>query len=98
VRGRLVDLGAYPGALLDASSPSEIVGDLLEIGDAALLRTLDAYEGFDPARPEESLYLRVAAVARQPGGKAHPCQIYVYARDVAGLPLVPGGDWAAARA
>ncbi len=94
VRGRLFDFGSHPGAVLDPDADSEIVGDLLCIESGALLDWLDVYEGFDAARPEASLYLRVETVASLPDGRTQPCEIYVYARDPGGAPELPGGDWA----
>ena len=59
VRGVLYDLGRYPGAIPDAGSKHQICGTVLELpGDEDILRRLDAYEGFDPASPEASEYIR----------------------------------------
>jgi gamma-glutamylcyclotransferase (GGCT)/AIG2-like uncharacterized protein YtfP len=95
VRGRLFDLGPYPAALLDPTAATEIVGDLLAIEDAQVLAALDRYEGFDPERPDASLYVRTSATALRPDGSACPCELYVYARDPGPAPEVAGGDWAA---
>jgi len=95
VRGRLLDLGPYPGALLDDTARGEIAGDLLQIDSARVLAALDRYEGFDPDAPGESLYRRTRATARRADGSACPCEIYVYGRDPGGAPAVADGDWAA---
>ena len=93
VRGRLLDLGAYPGAVLDAGAAGEIVGELLEVTQADLLAALDAYEGFDPLRPQDSLFVRTEATARCEDGRETRCQIYVYVQARDGAPELPDGEW-----
>lgn len=92
--GRLLDLGAYPGAL-PGEGAGEIVGELLEIDDADLLARLDRYEGYRPERPEASLFVRVEAEVTLPGGRRQPCYAYVFAGDPGDAPEIPGGDWSA---
>src|SRR5437764_4730137 len=61
VRGRLYDLGAYPGMVLDPAA-GEVLGQVMEMpapsdasddgpGPADLWRRMDAYEGFVPDDP-----------------------------------------------
>jgi putative glutamine amidotransferase len=106
VPGSLYDLGDYPGLMLHSgASPDERVGDgstspavfgvLVDVpDDPALVRRLDAYEGFDPAAPGRSLFCRVPAVARLlADGGAVDCQTYVYNRVPPPGRVVAGGDW-----
>src|SRR5579862_1521398 len=59
VRGRLYDLGEYPGAVLNKNSRSVIRGEVFELpGDQNTLTSLDDYEGFEPAKPGSSLFVR----------------------------------------
>ena len=71
IRGRLYDLGSYPGAVLDAAA-DRIVGQVCRLPDEAAeaLAALDRYEDYDPARPESSLYVRVPVTGLdiRPGG------------------------------
>ncbi|MBJ19708.1 MAG: hypothetical protein GY910_10865 [bacterium] len=53
--GELFDLGGYPGLRL---GEARVVGELYAILDPQVLEILDEFEGFDPERPRESLYLR----------------------------------------
>jgi len=87
IRGRLVDLEAYPG-LIDGSSRVE--AELFGIRDPRVLERLDAYEGFEPARPEASLFVRRWVRLAEPSLAAW---VYVYARDATGRPLVASGCW-----
>jgi len=90
VPGRLHDLGAYPGAILDPEA-GEVVGELVEVAPADLA-ILDRYEDHDPAAPATSLFRRVRTRARLPDGP-RDCWIYVYNRDPKGAPVVAGGAW-----
>src|ERR1700745_600317 len=59
VRGRLYDLGEYPGAVLSEKSRSVIRGEVFELpGDPGTLTSLDNYEGFEPGNRSSSLFLR----------------------------------------
>jgi len=79
VRGHLYDFGDYPGAILDPSSPQQISGTVFQLPDApASLLQLDAYEGFIPDAPEQSLFLRVPCSVALATGGALTCWIYVY--------------------
>lgn len=95
VRGRLYDLGQYPGAILDASTGTRIYGQLFVLPpDQTVLRALDAYEGFEPDDIESSLFVRQKVEGILSDGRAIPCWIYVYNRDPGTAPLVSGGDYA----
>ena len=60
IHGLLYDLGGHPGAVLDSASQERIIGSIYQLpDDPTVLAQLDAYEEFDPAEPESSLYLRV---------------------------------------
>jgi gamma-glutamylcyclotransferase (GGCT)/AIG2-like uncharacterized protein YtfP len=81
IRARLYNLGAYPGAILDASAPP-IPGELFTVPDAQTLAALDAYEDFRLADPAASLFLRVETIATALDGAPHPCWVYVYNREL----------------
>ena len=79
VRGMLYNLGRYPGAILDAECEKLIFGTVYEIPeDAAILRRLDEYEGFDPDLLESSLFIRVQESVSLEDGRDLICWIYVY--------------------
>jgi gamma-glutamylcyclotransferase (GGCT)/AIG2-like uncharacterized protein YtfP len=79
LRGRLLQLGAYPGLLLPGD---EIIrGELFALPDdrelrARTWRELDAYEDFRPASPETSLFTRV--LTRITMANEETCLAWVY--------------------
>jgi gamma-glutamylcyclotransferase (GGCT)/AIG2-like uncharacterized protein YtfP len=83
VRGRLYDLGAYPGLVLDDSA-SEVRGEVFTVPDAETLARMDAYEGFYPGDSAASLYLRVKAAVALENGPIEACWVYVYNRPLPG--------------
>jgi gamma-glutamylcyclotransferase (GGCT)/AIG2-like uncharacterized protein YtfP len=56
VKGRLYDLGSYPGIILDERG-DDVVCEVIEVSDAELA-ILDSYEGYDESNPRYSLYIR----------------------------------------
>jgi gamma-glutamylcyclotransferase (GGCT)/AIG2-like uncharacterized protein YtfP len=63
IRGRLYDLGNYPGVL--PSEAGEVHGELYEIEDGSKqLNLLDQIEDFDPNNPESSLFVRALTEVR----------------------------------
>ena len=84
VHGRLYDLGAYPGLLLDESS-SLVVGEVYQVDDDTLNK-LDDIEA-------ESHYWR-KQVELSFGGSRKICWVYVYnPKFYSHLILIESGDW-----
>jgi gamma-glutamylcyclotransferase (GGCT)/AIG2-like uncharacterized protein YtfP len=87
VIGRLVDLGAYPGALADPGGTSAIHGEVYRVGEPALWGALDSAEG-----PQ---YHRREVVVRSGDGREWVACIYWYVGPLdRGVPI-PGGDYRA---
>jgi gamma-glutamylcyclotransferase (GGCT)/AIG2-like uncharacterized protein YtfP len=79
VRGRLYDLGEYPGAVLSEKSRTVIRGEVFELpGGRSTLTALDSYEGFEPSKPGTSLFLRRAWPVTMDDGKRVRCWVYIY--------------------
>jgi gamma-glutamylcyclotransferase (GGCT)/AIG2-like uncharacterized protein YtfP len=94
VPGRLYDLGPFPAAVLGDEGEAQVWGQVFELpSDPALLAALDAYEGFDPCRPETSLFLRVLRSVTLAGGAVVSCWVYVYNGTPGDAPLIDGGDY-----
>jgi gamma-glutamylcyclotransferase (GGCT)/AIG2-like uncharacterized protein YtfP len=94
LRGRLYDLGRYPGAV-PGSDPTELVhGEVYRLHDAAAsLPWLDAYEGYDPQQPTAGEYQRQELRVTLAAGSEQRAWTYVYQRDCAQLPQLPDGCW-----
>jgi gamma-glutamylcyclotransferase (GGCT)/AIG2-like uncharacterized protein YtfP len=85
--GRLYDLGAYPAAILDASSARIIYGTVYELPAAAeVLRRLDAYEG-----PE---YVRIEQLVTLTAGGVVSCWVYDYLGKPTAERLIESGRYA----
>ena len=94
VRGRLYDLGEYPGAILSSSSRSRISGTVFRLpDDPAVLRKLDDYEGFDPHDSVASLFVRRIHPVVMSQGRRLPCWVYVYNGKPEASRLVSGGSF-----
>jgi gamma-glutamylcyclotransferase (GGCT)/AIG2-like uncharacterized protein YtfP len=86
VRGRLYDLGPYPGLVLDDAA-STVRGELFALPpDPALLASLDDYEG-------SCLYRRVEFRANTSTGEAEPCWVYECHADLSRAVSIPHGDY-----
>jgi gamma-glutamylcyclotransferase (GGCT)/AIG2-like uncharacterized protein YtfP len=99
VRGHLYDFGEYPGAVL-ARTGSSIVGEVFELpDDPRVLSRLDEYEGFDPADPQASTFVRKGRfVTLKNSGKKIVCWIYAYNRPPGPAPVLSSGDYSKAGA
>jgi gamma-glutamylcyclotransferase (GGCT)/AIG2-like uncharacterized protein YtfP len=98
VAGTLYDTGDYPAALLGRGGEERIRGELHLVPrdrEAELLRGLDAYEGYDPARPDRSLFVRLLVEVELDAGGTATAWIYRYNREVSGLTPIPSGDYLA---
>ena len=95
VRGRLYDLGEYPGAILSKSSRSVIRGEVFELPtDTKTLSSLDNYEGFEPGKPGSSLFVRRACPVVLDDGTRLRCWVYVYNGDTRQAQPVRSGRYA----
>lgn len=95
VKGRLYELGGYPGLVHLPNADSEVMGHIFELHDPkSTLAALDAYEMIDHAAPESSEYRRETILVNTPNG-AQECLAYLYNRPTAGLLEIPFGNWPA---
>lgn len=95
IAGRLYDLGAYPGLVLDRAAGG-VLGELYRI-EPTLERQLDRLEGVsDPPQPDDEYFKRSVSVQRE--GRAIDCVAYeINPERIAAAPLIAGGDWLAPR-
>ena len=90
IPGRLFDLGPYPGLRL---GDGRVAGELYRIESPDALARLDDFEGFEPERPSESLYVRLRLTLLEPADRS--AWVYLYNHEPAPAALVPHGDWRA---
>ena len=84
IRGRLYNLGDYPGVVIDPDHNDEIPGTIFALpNDPAILTALDRYEDFRPAAPTNSLFIRSECTVTLPDGNNIACWVYLYNRDPA---------------
>lgn len=94
MRGRLYDLGDYPGAALSDDAADVVFGDVFELDAATadrVMAELDDYEGMNVADPA---YARVEAEAVLESGETVKCWVYVYVFPAEHLAQIVSGDWA----
>jgi gamma-glutamylcyclotransferase (GGCT)/AIG2-like uncharacterized protein YtfP len=91
LKGCLYDLGWYPGVLRreDDTDNATFLAEKVVVDDDTL-NTLDRYEGYDPARPENSLYTRV--MVNEGGNEGW---LYVYNGSPPVETFLVDGDWLA---
>ena len=77
VRGRLFDLGKYPGAVENANEGEFVSGEVYRLPHAAMaFRVLDRYEAFDPLRPEFNEFVRKETIVTLDRGREIRAWIY----------------------
>lgn len=77
VKGRLYDLGKYPGALESTAYADRVHGEIYLLSRAAdAFRALDRLEGFDPANPGGNLFERKETTVKLAGGREMRAWIY----------------------
>ncbi len=85
-RGRLYDLGRYPGAVASAAKNNLVVGEVYRLGTPkTAFAALDAYEG--------RRFQRKRAVIRLLNGKKITSWIYLFTGATTGHALIPSGDY-----
>lgn len=97
VRGRLYDLGAYPGFAASADTADLVHGEVLRLSEpGAVFPWLDAYEGIVSGAPDNE-YERVTIEARLAGGETVTAWVYLCRLDVSSLPRIWNGRWICAK-
>ncbi len=93
IRGRLYDLGAYPGAIWSGRAEEKVFGKIFELpSDRGLLARLDAYEGFIPDQPRRSLFVRKRTTIGRPRRDSLKGWVYEYNREVKSRPIIRNGQ------
>lgn len=94
IRGRLYNLGDFPGAILSESSRNKVFGDVFELpADKSVLKRIDEYEEFSPRRPTNSLFVRRRVPVKLDTGEQIECWTYVYNGKVPRKGRIVSGDY-----
>jgi gamma-glutamylcyclotransferase (GGCT)/AIG2-like uncharacterized protein YtfP len=98
VQGRLFMVADYPGAVTSGDPAERVVGEVWRLVSRAerrlaLLGRLDEYEGYDPASPERSLFVRVEESVTLDAGGTLSAWVYRYNRSTTGLTRIHSGDF-----
>lgn len=92
-KGRLYDIGEYPGAVADGNSPDYVYGSIVLIHNTTtVLKQLDDYEGFGDDQVQPNLFIR-ELMAVETDERSIDCWIYLYNLPVEGLVLIESGDY-----
>jgi len=91
IPGRLYRVSYYPGLVEGEGLVRGDVYALPEAGLAALLSTLDAFEGESGKEGDE--YRRRLSAVTMSDGSQRQAWVYWFQQQTAGLDAVPGGDW-----
>jgi gamma-glutamylcyclotransferase (GGCT)/AIG2-like uncharacterized protein YtfP len=87
IRGRLYDLGEYPGVVLDDTTKERVPGEVFTLpSESNALARLDDYEEYHPQHPESSLFRRIETTVTLQNGGQRVCWVYVYNRPLAHKP------------
>ena len=92
IKGKLYDLGEYPGAITD--SEHLVRGELYELRNPGnAVKILDEYEWYSPLHPERSLFVRAVTPVVMDNGGEKEAWVYFYNGQVDERKLIAGGDY-----
>jgi gamma-glutamylcyclotransferase (GGCT)/AIG2-like uncharacterized protein YtfP len=92
IRAALFDVGLYPAAV--PAPESQVWGEVYAMADReAVLSALDEIEGYRPADPDSSLYLRQETDVRLPDGATAKASVYFYNAPLGRALRIVSGDY-----
>ena len=94
IRGRLYDLGPFPGARPATKRTDRIIGELYELPDSAnKLEELDEVEEFYPAERSKSLFIRRSVAVQLAGGAKRSAWAYFLNKKPSAAQHLSHGDY-----
>ena len=97
IKGKLFDIGKYPGAIISNADNNKIVGEIYQVKDAACIdsvfKVLDKYEGYDVNDKFSSEYIRKRKLVKLKNGKKVLSWVYIYNKPIANKHLIESGDY-----
>ncbi|HEY8782324.1 MAG TPA: gamma-glutamylcyclotransferase family protein [Mucilaginibacter sp.] len=92
-KGKLFDLGEYPGAILGDGADHFVYGSIFLMNDPVeTLKMLDDYEGFGNSQPQPNEFIRELAKV-ETGDETLNCWAYLYNLPVEGHWHIESGDY-----
>lgn len=93
-QGRLYVVDDFPGATLSSRSGDLVRGEVYRLRHPAkTFEQIDRYEEYNPARPEESLYVRRELPVTLQNGERLTAWVYLYNRPTKQLTPIRSGDF-----
>ena len=90
-KGRLYDMGEYPGAVIDNKGSNYVHGKIYRLNNTKqVFKQLDHYEGFGPDEAQPNLFVR-ELVSVEAAETAVACWVYLYNLPVNGFRLIESG-------
>jgi gamma-glutamylcyclotransferase (GGCT)/AIG2-like uncharacterized protein YtfP len=92
IEAALYDLGSYPAAV--PSPGHRVWGEVVKISDAEhVWPSIDAVEGYNPANPDRSLYIRRLVAVHVDDDSEVDAWVYFYNAPLADAPRIVSGDY-----
>jgi gamma-glutamylcyclotransferase (GGCT)/AIG2-like uncharacterized protein YtfP len=92
-KGRLYDVGEYPGAVLDADGSDYVYGKVYLLNNTDdVLDRLDDYEGFGPEQDQPNLFVRELTNIKTANALI-VCWVYLYNLPIDGFKLIASGKY-----
>jgi gamma-glutamylcyclotransferase (GGCT)/AIG2-like uncharacterized protein YtfP len=91
-KGRLYDLGEYPGTVADEDYLNYVYGSIYKLNSPTALKHLDAYEGFGPDEEQPNLFIRKMLDVETNSGLMN-CWVYLYNLSADDFRLIESGDY-----
>jgi gamma-glutamylcyclotransferase (GGCT)/AIG2-like uncharacterized protein YtfP len=92
-RGKLYDIGQYPGAIFQPDNDGFVYGSIFVMKDADdTLKILDDYEGYGYDHPQPNEFVR-ELIEVETDDKSVECWVYLYNWPVEGLSLIVSGKY-----
>ncbi len=93
-RGRMYDIGHYPGAVPSNKASDLVRGDVYLLPDPDdILKILDMFEGYVFDGYSDGEFCREKAPVFLENGKNVLAWVYIYNRAIDGLKEIPSGDY-----
>jgi len=92
-KGRLYDIGEYPGAIVESGNDAFVYGSIFILNDTqSILKILDDYEGVGEDESQPNEFIR-KLLTIETADKPIKCWVYLYNLPVDGLRQIVSGNY-----